>query len=38
MKKYCISLNNLKDKDKEEDAFIGPEGICFIHDDDTTKR
>ena len=24
MKKYCISQNNLKDKDKEEDAFIGP--------------
>ena len=36
MKVYCISQNNLKDK--EEDAFIGPEGICFIHDDDTNKR
>ena len=23
MKKYCISQSNLKDKDKEEDAFIG---------------
>ena len=33
MKKYCISQNNLKDKEK--DAFIGPEGIRFIRDDDT---
>ena len=23
MKKYCISPNNLKDKDNEESAFIG---------------
>ena len=24
IKKYCTSQNNLKDKDKEKDAFIGP--------------
>ena len=24
MKKYCISRNNLKNKDREEGAFIGP--------------
>ena len=37
MKKYCISQNNLKDKDKEEDYLLA-QGICFIHDDDTNKR
>ena len=29
MKKYCISQNNFKDADKEEDAFYWPEGICL---------
>ena len=31
MKKYCISQNNLEDKDKEEDAFIGlKEFVLYI--------
>ena len=34
MKKYCISQNNLKDKDKEEDVFIGPKEFVLY----TIKR
>ena len=31
MKKYYIAQNNLKDKDKEEDAFIGPkEFVLYV--------
>ena len=32
------TLHVHKDKDKGKDVFIGPEGICFTHDDDTNKR